>query len=225
MKIIPFSSWREFWFLLSHPSLLIRPGLSREGMLDSPLQQFDIWYAQARKSLSLEFPNAMCLSTLRDDGYPDGRIVLLKERSPEGFVFYTNTLSSKGRALDKYPKACATFYWGPLQRQVRIRGTVRKVSDGQADAYFASRPRISQIGAWASNQSSIIASRDELESRASDFKKRYHDQNVPRPPHWTGYLIEAQEIEFWQLRIGRMHDRFLYSRDESAKWQVTRLAP
>ncbi|NLF25355.1 MAG: pyridoxamine 5'-phosphate oxidase [Deltaproteobacteria bacterium] len=211
--------------MLTRPWLWsVRP-LCEQDLNPDPFAQFERWFRRARRSLSLEFPEAMCLSTVRPDGFPDGRLVLLKGFDHNGFVFYTNTLSSKGRSLAEQPKAALTMYWEPLQRQVRIRGTVQTVTADEADAYFASRHRSSCIGAWASLQSEPLRERAELEKRVLEFKQRFKGQPVPRPPHWSGYRLKPDEIEFWQLRASRLHDRFVYTKNEQEKWQIQRLYP
>ena len=213
------------FLMLMRPWLwTVRPLCERDLDAD-PFAQFGLWFRRARRSLSLEFPDAMCLSTVRPDGFPDGRLVLLKDFDHSGFVFYTNTLSSKGQSLAKLPKAALTMYWEPLQRQVRIRGAVESVTAAEADAYFASRPRSSQIGAWASLQSEPLHERTELEKRVSEYRQRFKGQPVPRPPHWSGYRLKPHEIEFWQLRASRLHDRFLYTKTEQEQWQIRRLYP
>jgi pyridoxamine 5'-phosphate oxidase len=211
--------------ILTRPWLwTVRP-LRREALAPDPIQQFESWFRRARWCFWLEFPDAMCLSTLRSDGLPDGRFVLLKSFDQRGFVFYTNTLSAKGAALAKHPKAALSFYWEPLQRQVRIRGRIEGVSDGEADAYFASRLRGSQVGAWASQQSRPLQDRGELNERIAHYRQKFKDQSVPRPAHWHGYRVVPEEVEFWQLRANRLHDRFLYAKSAEGAWAITRLYP
>lgn len=196
-----------------------------ESELDpDPIKQFAKWFAAAKAESGMLYPNAVCLSTVTAGGCPDGRIVLLRGFDEAGFIFYTNSESSKGRALAHLARAAMTFYWDKLQRQVRIRGSVEHVSDAQADAYFAGRPRESQLGAWASDQSMPLADRGVFEERLKEVTARFDGAQVPRPPHWTGYRLQPEEIEFWQERLFRLHDRFLYTRAEGA-WSRKRLYP
>jgi pyridoxamine 5'-phosphate oxidase len=198
--------------------------LNREDLADDPLTQFQRWFDEAVKACELEAAQAMCLSTINPKGVPEARTVLLKEVSQGGFVFYTNTLSPKGKSLASHPHAALNFYWHPLKRQVCIEGPVTRVTDAEADAYFASRPRGSQIGAWASNQSEPLDKRETLEKRVEGFTKKFEGKDVPRPSHWSGYRITPEVVEFWQGRVSRLHDRFLYSRQNSV-WRIQRLFP
>lgn len=200
--------------------------LRHEAMAADPLVEFDQWFDLAMKRAGYAMPEAACLSTVDDEGYPEGRIVLLKARDAEGFVFYTNLRSAKGRALAVRPRAALTFYWESLVRQVRVRGDVERVSDDVSDAYFGSRARESQIGAWASPQSTVLDSRDELLARVAEVRERYRGAAVPRPAHWGGLRILPREMEFWQGMPNRLHDRFVYRRgDPSEEWKLERLAP
>jgi pyridoxamine 5'-phosphate oxidase len=224
-RFLKYSSWREALFVVFHPRVALRPPLELAHMSDDPYAQFARWYADAHRSLLLEFPNAMCLSTVDRTGAPDARMVLLKGFDERGFVFYTNCDSAKGRELAAHAEAAVTFYWTAAQRQVRIRGAVEKVDDAEADAYFASRPRGSQIGAWASQQSETLESRRHLEQRFEEFREKYADGEVPRPPYWSGYRIHPKEFEFWQLRVSRLHDRIAYRPDAGGGWVRLRLYP
>ena len=216
---------KNFWLMLFRPWLwTVRP-LRAEALCSDPIAQFCAWFKRAQRCLSLEFPEAMCLSTVAPDGFPEGRMVLLKDFNQDGFVFYTNTLSRKGRSLAVTPKAALTMYWEPFQRQVRIMGVVEPVTAAEADAYFASRLRGSRIGAWASRQSEPLSNRAELEKRVRAYKEQFKGGAVPRPPHWNGYRLRPLQIEFWQLRANRLHDRFLYTKDGSGLWQKQRLYP
>lgn len=198
-------------------------GLDRHDLNDDPIEQFHFWYRQAEEA-GVSEPNAMTVSTTDADGLPDARVVLARDVSHAGFVFYTNYTSAKSEQLLNDLRAAAVFAWLDLHRQVRVRGTVRRVSAEVSDAYFASRPRESQIGAWASPQSSHIADRAELESLVANTAQRFGDGDIPRPPHWGGWIIEPGSIEFWQGRPSRLHDRFLYERANGG-WRISRLAP
>lgn len=187
-----------------------------------PIRQFKSWLEEAIDSEVPEV-NAMCLSTLGLDGFPNSRIVLLKEVD-QGFVFFTNYESEKGREIAATPKASITFFWPELERQVRIKGTLEKVDAEVSDRYFHSRPRASQIGAWASPQSQSIPDRQVLTDRQSQFEQKFSTEELTRPSHWGGYRLNPFRIEFWQGRPSRLHDRICYTQAEDG-WQITRLAP
>lgn len=191
----------------------------------SPFELFRGWFTAAVDGGVAE-PNAMTLATVDADGCPSARIVLLKELDDRGFTFYTNYLSRKGEELGATPRACLVFWWEPMQRQVRIEGLVERVAEADSDAYFGIRPRASRLGAWASEQSRVIADRDELEKRWQEFDARF-DGDVPRPPHWGGFRVLPLAIEFWQGRRSRLHDRIRFRRDDVASelWRRDRLAP
>jgi len=180
-------------------------------MADDPFVLFEGWYAEARQSEPND-SNAMALATVDADGQPSVRMVLLKGHDPRGFVFYTNLNSRKARALIDTPKAALLFHWKSLRRQVRIEGPVGGVSLEEADAYFASRARDSQLGAWASDQSQPLPSRDLFEAQFAEVEARFEGQDVPRPPHWSGFRVAPQRIEFWQDRAHRLHERRLFTR-------------
>ncbi|MBD2021575.1 pyridoxamine 5'-phosphate oxidase [Leptolyngbya sp. FACHB-36] len=188
-----------------------------------PIQQFHVWFEQA-VAAQLPEPNAMTLATATKAGIPSARIVLLKGVDEQGFAFYTNYESRKGAELAENPQAVLVFLWTLLQRQVRIEGRVEKVPDEETEAYFHSRPLTSQLGAWASDQSRVIPNREVLEQRFGSLKAQYQDQDVPRPPHWGGYRVIPHQIEFWQGRPSRLHDRLRY-RLEGDRWRIDRLAP
>jgi len=190
---------------------------------DDPIDQFVKWFEQALSADLLDV-NAMTLSTATNDGRPSSRIVLLKGVDEQGFRFYTNYNSRKGRELDENPQAALCFYWAALERQVRIEGTVQKVSKEDSENYFRQRPRLSQIGAWASQQSTEVDSRDALVAKFKEIEQRFKDQEVPLPEFWGGYLLQPNRIEFWQGRKGRMHDRICYNK-EGDHWSKSRLAP
>jgi pyridoxamine 5'-phosphate oxidase len=190
---------------------------------DEPLRLFRSWFAEAQASEPND-PNAMALATVDANGLPDVRMVLLKGADEAGFVFYTNTESAKGEELAANPGAALVFHWKSLRRQIRVRGPVTRVSDAEADAYFQSRPRDSRIGAWASRQSRPLESRFALEKAVASYATRYAVGEVPRPPHWTGFRIAPLQMEFWQDRPFRLHDRVRFTRTDSG-WDKARLYP
>ena len=189
-----------------------------------PINQFREWYDQAI-SAKLPFADAMALATATRDGKPSVRMVLLKEVDERGFVFYTNHVSRKGKELGVNPRACLLFYWSELNRQVRIEGTVHKISAEESDRYFQTRPRDSQISAVASPQSEVIKSREELERLAEETGRHYENLPVPRPSYWGGYRLKPKSIEFWQSGEAGLHDRILYELQEDGSWKIARLAP
>ena len=204
----------------------MRAGLSEADAHPDPFVQFERWFKEA---LAAELPlaNAMTLATVSPQGAPDARAVLLKGVDDGGFVFYTNYDSRKGRQLAARPEACLVFLWSPLERQVRIEGSVAKVSAAESDAYFASRPAGARLSAWASAQSEKVADRGFLEKSLENFESKFGNQ-PPRPPHWGGYRVIPARIEFWQGRADRLHDRLLYRRDgpgNAGAWTIERLAP
>jgi len=189
----------------------------------NPIKQFQRWFDQAIAA-QLPEPNAMTLATATRSGIPSARIVLLKSLDERGFVFYTNYESHKGQDLAENPQAALVFLWTVLERQVRLEGQVEKIAAAETDAYFQSRPLESRLGAWTSDQSRVISDRDVLEQRFAELKATYADEKVPRPPHWGGYRVMPHQIEFWQGRTSRLHDRLRY-RLEQGNWLVERLAP
>ena len=190
---------------------------------NEPYALFEAWFAEAKAS-EPEDPNAIALATADPSGLPNVRMVLLKGHDPRGFVFYTNTQSNKGRELEANPQAALCLHWKSLRRQVRVRGAVERVSDEEADAYYASRPRQSRIGAWASQQSRPLESRFALEKAVAVNAARFAVGDIPRPPHWTGFRILPATIEFWADRPFRLHDRMVFTRVGEG-WETTRLYP
>jgi pyridoxamine 5'-phosphate oxidase len=198
-------------------------GLDLADLAATPIQQWHRWYDDAVEAGVAE-PNAMTVSSNDAEGQPDARVVLAREVNDEGFVFYTNYESAKGIQLAGAPFASAVFAWLDLHRQVRVRGEIEVVSSEESDAYFASRPRESQIGAWASAQSQVITGREELEAAVVEMTQRFMGGDVPRPPHWGGLRIVPSTVEFWQGRPSRLHDRFRYAW-AGTQWSISRLAP
>lgn len=197
-------------------------GISKDSLHDDPLEQFQAWLKPVLEHSGYE-ANAMTLSTVNKDNQPNARIVLLKEVTEEGFVFYTNYESRKGFEINQNPKVCLQFFWSQFERQVKIEGVAETVSREESEAYFKTRPLESQYGAWASRQSKPIANREELERAFNEAKEKYGD-DVPLPPFWGGYLVKPTLIEFWQGRPGRLHDRIEYTL-ENGKWSKERLSP
>lgn len=198
--------------------------LLEQDVAANPVKQFEKWFDEALKAEIWE-PNAMTLATATVNGVPSARIVLLKGFSEQGFAFYTNYLSRKGKELAKNPRAALIFSWGQLERQVRIEGTVEKLSKEQSEQYFHSRPIGSQLGALVSPQSQEIAGREELESKWQQLESEYQDKEIPKPAFWGGYIVKPQLVEFWQGRSSRLHDRILYKNAGKNNWKIVRLAP
>ena len=198
-------------------------GLDESDLDPNPVEQFRRWFDEALAA-NLHEPNAMTLATSTPDGQPSARIVLLKGYDERGFVFYTNHEGRKGHELAQNPRCALLFYWGELSRQVRIEGAAALIPDEEADAYFASRPRGSRLGAWASTQSREIGGRRALEGRLRELELEYEGREIPRPPFWGGYRVEPEGFEFWQGRENRLHDRLVYRRGDEG-WEVRRLQP
>jgi len=202
----------------------ISNGINESELKDNPIDQFEVWLNEAVKN-KLREPNAMFLATATPDGKPSGRVVLLKGFDERGFIFYTNYGSRKAIELDKNNAASLTFLWLEIYKQVRVEGTVQRISDKESDQYFNSRPRESQIGAWASDQSQPIANRNVLERKMEALEKQFEGKPIPRPENWGGFCVKPQQIEFWLGRANRLHDRILYQRSDDNIWTKQRLSP
>ena len=199
-------------------------GLRRSELDADPIRQFNAWLAEAASRQLLE-PNAMTLATVDAEGQPWTRTVLLKICDERGFTFFTNYTGAKGQHLAGNPRAAVTFWWGALERQVNVTGTVTKVSRDESEAYFHSRPQSSQIGAWASAQSEVVPNREQLERQFAEALAKFGETEIPLPPHWGGYRVTPQTIEFWQGRRSRLHDRLRYTRQAGGDWMIERLSP
>jgi pyridoxamine 5'-phosphate oxidase len=197
--------------------------LRRRDLDPDPLRQFERWYEEAGRVV--EFPETVALATATEDGSPSVRMVLAKGFDERGFKFHTGHGSRKARELAATGRGALLFYWHPLGRQVRIEGPVTRVSDEESEEYFRTRPRGGQIAAWASAQSEVIGSRDELEARVAELEREFEGRDVPLPQHWGGYRLEPEVWEFWQHRESRLHDRFRYERDAGGRWTIARLSP
>lgn len=209
--------------MMTVPNNIALEGLDEKTIDRDPIKQFQIWFNDAVVA-KLPMPEAMTLATATPDGKPSARMVLLKQVDHDGFVFFTNYRSAKAEQLDANPYAALVFYWSQLDRQVRVEGRVVKTSAQESREYFSTRPRESQIGAWASAQSQAISSREVLEQRAHELEVLYTDREVDCPEYWGGYRLKPERIEFWKSRIGRLHDRILYQRDGDG-WTINRLSP
>ena len=198
--------------------------LTEQVISANPMELFQKWFQEVEASKTIEEPNAMTVSTIGLDGFPKSRILLLKKYTEEGFVFYTNYESEKGKAIAANSKVCISFFWPSLERQVIIKGTAEKVSETQSDAYFESRPKGSKLGALVSEQSSVIASREVLDEKLTKLQKAFEHEEVKRPTWWGGYLVKPISLEFWQGRPNRLHDRIRYTL-ENKSWTMERLAP
>lgn len=196
--------------------------LSEEDVTPNPIDQFKIWFDKAQHA-ELPEPNAMTVASVDENGKPSARVVLIKDVSPQGFVFFTNYNSRKGLALQANPHAALLFFWPELERQIRIEGSIEKVSDQESDEYFHSRPLDSRIGAWASPQSQVISGRSVLVAKAAEYALKFA-LNPPRPPHWGGFRVKPEALEFWQGRPSRLHDRIRYTLHQN-QWKIERLAP
>ena len=199
--------------------------LLKKDVPENPLQLFQKWFFEADSQFFVDEANAMTLSTIGLDGYPNNRVVLLKKYTYEGFIFYTNYNSNKGRAIEANPNVCLSFFWHAAERQIIVKGVAEKIAENMSDGYFESRPRGSQLGAVVSNQSDVIENRDVLEDQLKKLEETYKNREIPRPKHWGGYLVRPTEMEFWQGRPNRLHDRIRYLLQEDYNWKIDRLAP
>lgn len=192
---------------------------------ENPMEQFRDWFMEAEENAQISEANAMAISTLENDGCPRTRMVLLKAYTWEGFIFYTNYDSKKGKALAEQPKASLHFFWPNLERQIIIKANLEKLAENLSDGYFHSRPKGSQLGAAVSPQSQVIPDRNYLEEKLKNLEEEYKNTEIPRPENWGGYLAKPYEIEFWQGRPNRLHDRIIYELQEDFEWKISRLAP
>lgn len=192
---------------------------------ENPMELFQKWFYESDALFAVDESNAMTLSTLGLDGYPNSRVVLLKKYTYEGFIFYTNYNSNKGKSIEANPNVCLSFFWHAAERQIIIKGKAEKISENLSDGYFESRPKGSQLGALVSNQSETIENRQLLDSKLKEAEKYYQGKEVPRPKHWGGFIVKPVEMEFWQGRPNRMHDRIRYKLQEDYDWKIERLQP
>lgn len=192
---------------------------------ENPLELFRNWFVEVDTHFNVDEANAMTISTIGLDGFPKSRVVLLKKYTHEGFIFYTNYKSEKGKAIDANPNVCLSFFWHSAERQVIIKGKAEKIAENLSDGYFESRPRGSQLGAIVSNQSEVIVDRKELEDKLVLLEKKFKGKTIERPKHWGGYIVKPIEIEFWQGRPNRLHDRIRYQLQKDYNWKIERLSP
>lgn len=199
--------------------------LLEEALSANPMEVFQRWFHELEATEGLDEPNAMTVATKGLDGYPKSRVVLLKKFTYEGFVFFTNYTSEKGQAIGKDPRVCLSFYWPNMERQVIVKGRAEKLAENLSDGYFESRPEGSKLGAIVSDQSQVIPSRKQLESKLAALEKTYRNKEIRRPDYWGGYLVRPVSIEFWQGRPNRLHDRIRYTLLDDLDWKMERLAP
>jgi pyridoxamine 5'-phosphate oxidase len=211
--------------LSNYRKAYIKKELSKTNVPENPLELFQKWFYEVEESNGVDEPNAMTISTIGLDGFPKNRVVLLKKYTWEGFIFYTNYNSEKGKAIEKNSNVCLSFFWHNAEQQIIIKGKVEKIADNLSDGYFDSRPDGSKLGAWASNQSSVVTSRKELDDNLKELEVKFENSEIPRPAHWGGYIVKPISIEFWQGRANRMHDRILYTLQADYNWKIERLAP
>ena len=199
--------------------------LTETSIRENPMEQFQKWFHEVEASDGVDEPNAMTVSTIGLDGFPKSRVVLMKKFTFEGFIFYTNYRSEKGKAIAANPSVCLSFFWPNMERQVIIKGKAEKIAENLSDGYFESRPKGSQLGAVVSDQSEVVPSREHLEGKLKELEQEYEGKEVPRPDYWGGFLVRPVSIEFWQGRPNRLHDRIRYTLDENFDWKIERLAP
>ena len=199
--------------------------LLKKDVPDNPMELFQKWFYEIDTHFSIDEGNAMTLSTIGLDGYPKNRVVLLKKYTYEGFIFYTNYESEKGKAIEDNPHVCISFFWHSAERQIIIKGTAEKIAENLSDGYFESRPIGSQLGALASHQSEVIGNRMMLDDKLKNLEEKYQGKEIPRPKYWGGYIVKPIEMEFWQGRPNRMHDRIRYQLQEDYNWKIDRLQP
>ena len=202
-----------------------KSALTEEVISDNPMELFQKWFYEVEASEGVDEPNAMTVSTIGLDGYPKNRVVLLKKYTFEGFIFYTNYESEKGRAIAHNPNMCISFFWPNMERQIIIKGKAEKIAENLSDGYFESRPDGSKLGAIVSNQSQVIPSREFLEKKLKDLEKEYENKEMERPKYWGGFIVKPISMEFWQGRPNRLHDRIRYSLQDNFDWKIERLAP
>jgi len=211
--------------LSQHRKFYNKHQLSEKDLPANPLALFKKWFEEVEQAEGLEEANAMTVSTLETDGFPRGRVVLLKYFNETGFTFFTNYASQKGKAIIKNPEVCLSFFWPNLERQVIIKGLAEKTTEKQSDTYFNSRPRLSRLGALVSNQSEPVKERTVLEEKLKDLELKYKGKDIPRPKHWGGFTVKPIEIEFWQGRESRLHDRIRFRLEKKNNWTIDRLQP
>lgn len=199
--------------------------LLESNISDNPMELFQKWFYEVDKNFDIEETNAMTISTLGLDGYPKSRVVLLKRFTYEGFIFYTNFNSEKGKSIEKNPNVCLSFFWHSAERQIIIKGKAEKIAENLSDGYFESRPRGSQLGALASDQSKVIKNRKVLEDKLLNLEKKFEGKEIPRPEFWGGYIVKPVEMEFWQGRPNRLHDRIRFTLQKDYNWKINRLSP
>ena len=211
--------------LSNHRKTYKKQELLESNCPENPIELFQQWFLNANASEMVDEANAMNIASIGLDGFPKNRIVLLKKYTWEGFIFYTNYNSEKGKAIQENNNICLSFFWAGLEQQIIIKGNAEKLAENLSDGYFESRPDGSKLGAWASNQSSVVNSREELDNQLKGFKEKFEGKEIPRPKHWGGFLVKPISIEFWQGRPNRMHDRIRYSLQKDFSWKRERLAP
>lgn len=211
--------------LSNHRKTYEKQELLESNCPENPIELFQQWFLNADASEMVDEANAMNIASIGQDGFPKNRVVLLKKYTWEGFIFYTNYNSEKGKAISANNHVCLSFFWPGLEQQIIIKGNAEKLAENLSDGYFESRPDGSKLGAWASNQSEVVASREALDNSLKTFEEKFNSQEIPRPDYWGGFLIKPISIEFWQGRPNRMHDRIRYTLQKDFSWKIERLAP